>query len=75
MRSHRKKKSKGITILAITLRENRNAKLINVYEDWEQKWPEGLLKHPVEEKAKKQDKRKNNNLSLCFLLKIDVMEI
>ena len=28
-----------------------------------------------EEKAKKQDKRKNNNLSLCFLLKIDMMEI
>lgn len=28
-----------------------------------------------EKKAKKPDKRKNNNLSLCFLLKSDVMEI
>lgn len=69
------RRRKGITILAITLRESRNAKLINVYEDWEQKWPEGLLKHTMEEKAKKQEKGKNNNFSLSFLWKIDVMEI
>ena len=39
------------------------------------KWPEGLLKHTMEEKAKKQEKGKNNNFSLSFLWKIDVMEI
>lgn len=45
-----------------------------MYEDWEQKWPEELLKHTMEEKAEKQGKGKNN-FSLFFLWKIDVMEI
>lgn len=58
----------------MTLWENKNVKLINVYEDWEQKWPEGLLKHTMEEKAKKQEKGKNN-FSLFLLWKINVMEI
>lgn len=69
------RRRKGITILAMTLRENRNAKLRNVYKDWEQNWPEGLLKHTMNEKAKKQEQGKNNNFNLYFLWKIDVMEI
>lgn len=50
----------------MTLKENRNAKLINVYQDWEQKWPEGLLKHTIGDKAKKHKKGQNNNFSLSF---------
>lgn len=56
MKSHGKKRN-GITILAFILRENRNAKSINVYKDWEQKSPEGYLMHTMEEKAKNRRER------------------
>lgn len=54
----------------MTLKKNRNAKLINVYEDWEQKCPEGLLTHTIGDKAKKQKKGQNNNFNLSFFMKI-----
>lgn len=69
MRSHGKQGKKVLIILAMTLKKNRNAKLINMHEDWEQKCPEELLKHIIGDKAKKQ-KGQNNNFNLSFFMKI-----